>query len=320
MNNNNFNVLGNLSSNSVGGQLISIFLTMIAVALLLAGLVYIIHIAQRCVTTRTGYYEPFESPPKLSIPDDYAKKLQEQIAQIRQLNAELDNSIDVFSENIQNSCEVYSQVEDMFVENSGTPQSDIEYQLPKENLNKLLERRRAGAKKQFAESRTIYGQSRGAPVYECFSNPTPPVSIPDLENTLRMELTTLATKMNNAQCGDVGKKYESIESLLSFNETKIPQGNKQNKQIVEGYASPNNNASVGCKVDTKEQEADERITKTKNEIQALSGIDLLNRGQVEIRRARQIIDMIQKQQSSVSKQVELVEQLKKSAHEINQSM
>jgi hypothetical protein len=314
MNNNNLNMFVQISPKSITGQLLFVLLTLIVVALLITGVVVLIQMARQCLE-HTGYYEPFAPS---AVPENYASQLQERIQQVKQANLDLDAGIEIFTENTQNTCEVYTQIEDMYVENKGTPQSESEYQLPKDALNKLLERRRHSAKKQFQDSRTLFGQSRNAPVHECFANPTPESS---LEDELRNEVTMLVTKRNNlVECG-IGKKYMSLESLISFNTTHISNTAKdianatKPAAVVEGYETPNNNAALMC--DMKETKTDKQVNKLQDEIQALSGTELLNRAATEIQNAAGFLNVLQAQKSVVGKQMETMEEMKQSASQLN---
>jgi hypothetical protein len=318
--NNNFN-FQNISSTNIGSQILFLFLTLFIVALLITGIVYLVKLAQQCLEY-TGYYETFTNPQ----PGQYGKQLQDQINKVKQLNMNLDDSVEIFTENIQNTCEVHKEIEDMFIENNATPKSDGEYQLPKDKLDNLLERRRLSAKKQFSESRNIFGKSRNAPVYECFTNPKSGPSVSELEDELRMELSLLVTKTLTILHGDIGKKYGSLDSLIAFNSKNITKSAREiaapkKENVVEGYEAPCNNAKVDCKCKPDEEtKKDDLVNIAIKDINKMSGEDLLSRGRSEINVAELILKTIQTQQTAVNQQVKTMEELKKSAAQMNEEI
>ena len=196
INNNINNAIDIIKQESVGGKLLFMLLTLFAVGLLITGVVYLIKLAQQCLEAQ-GYYEPFAS----SANETYKNNLVERIQKIKKLNAVLDDSIDTFNDNVQDSCEVYAQVEDIYVGNNSSPASEEEYNLPKAELDSRLARRKQSAKKRFQDARGIYGASINTPVYECFTNPDS--SISELEDELRTELEELETKIHSVEIGVV---------------------------------------------------------------------------------------------------------------------
>ena len=286
-NNNNFNGFDNISSNNIGGQLLFVFLTIAIVALLIAGIVFLIRIAQHGLTN-TGFYEPFESPQSAI----YVKQLQDRLEKAKQFNAALDADVDVFNQNIQDTCEIYAQVEDIYVENNSGPQSESEYQLPKDQLDKLLERRRAGTKKRFTDSRANYGEMMGRPVYECFENPqSVSVTVSEIETELVNELNTLERKIQNVKKGTFGKKADSIDTLLKFNERNISNSlkemNKEKSRVVEGFV-------------------------------VMTGPALLKKADDLFNAVAQIHGKVDNQQSIIKSQKELVEEMKQTTARVSE--
>lgn len=311
--NNNFN--GNFTMpSSIGGQLLFVLLTMIVVALLIAGLVFLIKVAQDCLTN-AGYYEPFDT----SSPKTYTNLLEENIKKVQQLNIEFDENIDLFTENTEITCDVYNQVEDIYVENNSGPTSESEYNLPKDKLDKLLKRRRESAKKRFYDARSIFGKSRGGGIYECFTNESEP-SIPELEDDLRTELILLNTKIMNLQASDLAKKVMPLDTLQKFNAKYIKKTtndmSERKEKVVEGYATSSSNATVKNKEDEQRlQEVQKSIQKS---IQSKSGEDLLREAKYTIDMAERIKKLIQDQNKTAKTQMELVEEMKKTTDRISE--
>ncbi len=296
----NNNIINNyipITTDSIMGTILFMFLTMIVVALLIAGIVFLIKLAQQCLNLQEsqGYYEPFASP---SSAETYKKELTSRLSKIKQLNEVLDDSIDTFNDNVQDTCEVYAQVEDIYVGNNSGPMTEDEYNLPKEELDRRLARRKQSAKKRFQDARSIYGTSINTPVYECFENPD---SIPDLEDELRTELEDLETKIQSVQIGTIGQKGDSLNALLKFNNKYIKKslqdmGNEK-ARVLEGFAGllpPSENPPL----------------------QTVSGTALLKRADMAINKANAIYANITTQQQTVAQQQELVKEITKTTSRV----
>jgi hypothetical protein len=296
INNNNNNIVNIPSPESVGGQLLFLFLTILAVSLLIAGVVYLITLAQQCLESQ-GYYEPFVSP---GAAETYAKNLKERIQKLKQLNSVLDDSIDTFNDNVQDTCEVYAQVEDIYVGNNSGPTTEDEYSLPKEELDRRLARRKQSAKKRFQEARGIYGTTLNVPVYECFENQET-TSVQELEDELRAELQDLETKIQSVHVGSVGQKGDSLNALLKFNNKYIKKslqemGNEKAK-LLEGFAGvlpPSETPTLST----------------------ISGAALLKRADMAIIKANGIYGNITGQQNAVKQQQELVKEITNTASRV----
>lgn len=212
-NNNNF-----VNTNSIKGNLIFIFLTLVAVSLLITGIIYLVKLAQSCLT-RTGYYESFTNP------------VESRLQEVKRMNQLLDESIDIFNSNVQDACEIYAQVEEVYVGNNSGPNTQEEYGLPQDELNRRLERRKHAAKKRFIEARTMYGASTNTPVYECFSDQT--------RDELLDEVTDLEMKIKNIESSTVGRKGEELNSLLKFNnryiKKSLQQMGNERARVIEGF-------------------------------------------------------------------------------------
>jgi hypothetical protein len=281
INNNNINIVNiPQSPDSFSGKMLFMLLTMFVVGLLIAGIVYLIKLAQNCLQLQ-GYYEPFVSTAEstAAATNNYKKNLIERIQTIQQLNTELDNSVDAFNSNIQDTCEVYAQIEDIYVGNNSGPASEEEYNLPKEELDRRLARRKQGAKKRFQETRDMYGSTMNTPVYECFENPA--ASIPELEDELRSELKELEAKLQNVDSGIIGQNGQRLNSLLKFNNKYIKKslqemGNEK-ARLLEGF----------------DTDAD----------------TLIQRADMAIHKANAIFGNITNEQTAVKKQQELVKEM-----------
>jgi archaellum component FlaF (FlaF/FlaG flagellin family) len=262
---------------------------MFVVGLLIAGIVYLIKLAQNCLEA-TGYYESFTDTKQ----SNYTQELKQRIQKIKELNTVLDASIDTFNDNIQDTCDVYAQVEDIFVGNNSTPNSDYEYNLPKAELDQILERRKQSAKKRFQEAKNIYGTSINTTVYECFTD-TSDETIPDLEDELLIELRDLETKIHGVEVGSIGQKGNSLNALLKFNnkyiKKSLQQMGNEKARFIEGF--------------------DENP-----QLQQLTGSELLIRADKAILKANKIYDEITDQHTSVQKQKELVKEITKAASRI----
>jgi hypothetical protein len=289
--NNNINNYIPIPSNSIMGTLFFMLLTMFMVGLFIAGVVHLIDLAQHCLNSQgQGYYEPFASP---AAAETYKKELTSRLTKLKQLNQVLDDSIDTFNDNIQDTCEVYAQVEDIYVGNNSGPTSEDEYNLPKDELDRRLARRKKSAQKRFQEARSIYSTTINTPVYECFENPTSQ-SIPDLEDDLRAELEDLETKIQSVEVGTVGQKSDSINALLKFNNKYIKKslqemGNEK-ARVLEGFGillPPSMNPPL----------------------QTVSGAALLKRADAAINKANAIYAGITTQQTTVKQQQELVKEI-----------
>lgn len=286
INNNGLNIpllsLQKLSKpENVKDTILFMFLTMFVVGLLIAGIIYLIKLAQQCLEAK-GYYEPFAaSSSSLHTP----QQLRDRIQKIKELNAILDNSIDTFNTNVQDTCEVYAQVEDIYIGNNSGPNNEEEYNLPQQELDRRLARRKQSAKKRFQEAREIYGESIHTPVYECFATQTS-----DLEDELMYELEELETKIRSVENGTIGKKGDSLNALLKFNNKYIKKslqemGNQKATQLLEGFA-------------------------------AAAQPDLLIRADTAIMKANAIYNNIMNQQSTVKKQGEMVKEITKTVSRI----
>jgi hypothetical protein len=296
--NNGNNATNILQPGTLSGTIIFMLLTMFVVGLLITGIIYLINLAQQCLEAK-GYYEPFISP---SVDESYKKNLTERIHKIKQLNEVLDDSIDTFNDNVQDTCEVYAQVEEIYVGNNSSPVSEDEYSLPKEELTRRLDRRKQSAKKRFQDARGIYSVSINTSVYECFENPdTVTDSIPELEDDLRAELKDLETKIQSVEIGTVGQKGDSLNALLKFNNKYIKKslqdmGNEK-ARIIEGFAGllpPSENPPL----------------------HTVSGSSLLKRADMAIIKANGIYGGITDQHTTVKKQQELVKEITKTTSRI----
>ena len=295
INNNNNNIINIPKPESLSGTILFMLLTMFVVGLLIAGVIYLIKLAQQCLEAQ-GYYEPFASS---SVAETYKKNLMERIQKIKQLNAVLDDSIDTFNDNVQDTCEVYAQVEDIYVGNNSGPTTEDEYNLPKEELDRRLARRKQSAKKQFKEARIIYGTTLNTPVYECFENPES-ASV-QLEDELRAELQDLETKIQSVHVGSVGQKGDSLNALLKFNNKYIKKslqemGNEKAK-LLEGFAG--------------------LLPPSENQpLRALSGAALMRRADMAIIKANGIYGNVTDQHTAVKKQQELVKEITKTTSRV----
>lgn len=296
INNNNNNVINIPKPEGMSGTIAYMLLTMFVVGLLIAGVVYLIKVAQQCLEAQ-GYYEPFASP---SAAETYKQNLMERIQKIKELNSVLDDSIDTFNDNVQDTCEVYAQVEDIYVGNNSSPASEDEYNLPKEELDRRLARRKQSAKKRFQEARGIYGTSINTPVYECFENPASS-SVPELEDELRVELQDLETKIQSVQVGSVGQKGDSLNALLKFNNKYIKKslqemGNEK-ARLLEGF--------------------DGLLPPSEHPpLQTVSGAALLKRADMAIIKANGIYGSITDQHTTVKQQQELVKEITKTTSRV----
>lgn len=313
--NNNNNVINIPKPEGMSGTIAFMLLTMFVVGLLIAGVVYLIKLAQQCLESQ-GYYEPFASQQQQQPPQQ-EKEVQDLVSKAKQVNMQLDESIDVFTETVQETCEVYKQVEDIYVENNSGPTSESEYKLPQDKLDKLLARRRESSKKRFKDAKTIFGQQKGT-VYECFANES---SVSSLEEDLRMELIMLNQTFFKLLNGDVSKKYSSINSLQEFNSKYLTKTTrdmaKEKEKVVEGYEAPNNNASVN-EAAKKKSKDEEFLEKLQSDFQKLSGKELYNRARSDIAQAENAIKAIKDQNYKTKKQMELVEQMKETTDRLSE--
>jgi hypothetical protein len=291
-------------NNVVGGttmfsaQLAYLILVMTGVALLIVGLVHLVKVAQQCLET-TGYYEAFESPPPPTGGRDAKEaQLKAYIQKAARLNTILEADVDTFTENIQDVCDVYAQVGDIYVENNSGPRSESEYSLPKATLDALLSRRRTASKQRFLEARSIYGQSQNTPVYECFTNP-PPATRAELEDDLRTELVMLETKLQNIVSGSTGNKFASVGALQKFNEKYITKTAREmtesRDQMVEGYAPAAPAAPAASPPPA---------------VLSMTGATLLAHADTVLQKAEQVHTAIVTQRDTAKKQLGLVEELK----------
>jgi hypothetical protein len=292
---NNLNNLNKYISLPVYSNIVYLILVLIGVSLFIAGVIYLIKLAQQCMT-HTGYYEPFTTATKVT----YLKELKDRIQKVKDLNEVLDDSIDTFSDNVQDTCEVYAQVEEVYVGNNSAPATEEEYSLPKEELNKRLERRKELAKRRLKEARGLYGASIKTTVYECFDNPsTPPEeSISDLEDELRSELEDLETKIQSVEIGPIGNKGSELNALIKFNNKYIKKsleemGNER-ARLIEGYAAP---------LPPSEYPP----------LQTVSGIALIKRADTAINNANKIVGFVTQQSKTVKMQKELANELTKTS-------
>jgi hypothetical protein len=275
MNNYNNNIFP-IPSATIVGDIGFVFLTLVAVALLITGLVYIINVAKDCVWN-TGYFEAFI---------DTTSAVKERLTKIKQLNSALDDAIEIFNSNVQDSCEVYARVEDVYVGNNSSPKDD-EFDLPDAELKARLERRKNAAKSRFRDARTLYGTSINTPIYECFVGG----EADDTETELRSELQELETKLQAIQMGDIGMKSNSVDGLLKFNNKYIKKsleemGNERAKRI-EGFADP-----------------------------GLSGQALLDRADKTIIRGNNVYAFITNQRQRVETQQELAKEMSQTVNRI----
>jgi hypothetical protein len=223
MNNYNNNIFP-IPSAAIVGDIGFVFLTLLAVALLITGFAYLVNVAKDCVWN-TGYFEPFIDSTK------YESAVKERLIKIKQLNSVLDDAIEIFNSNVQDSCEVYARVEDVYVGNNSSPKDD-EFDLPDAELKARLERRKKAAKSRFRDARILYGTSINTPIYECFVGG----EADDTETELRSELQELETKLQAIQMGDIGMKSNSIDGLLKFNTKYIKKSLEE--MGVEGFSDP----------------------------------------------------------------------------------
>lgn len=269
MNNYNNNIIQ--TGSSIVGDIGFIFLTIFAVALLITGLLYLVQVAKNCVWN-PEYYEPFADAG-----------INDRLIKVTQLNRALDDAIEIFNDNVQNTCEIYARVEDIYVGNSSSPKDD-EFDLPDTELKARLERRKKAATKRFGDARTLYGKSINSPIYECFVGS-------DTEDELRSELLDLETKLQAIQMGDIGMKSSSIDGLLKFNNKYIKKsleemGNERAKRI-EGFSDP-----------------------------VLSGKALLDRADKAIIRGNNVYAFITNQRQRVETQQELAKEMSQTVNRV----
>jgi hypothetical protein len=299
---NNINNYIQIPSNSYLGTVLFTLVTMFIIGIFIAGVVHLIKLAQHCLYSQgsQGYYEPFAS---LSAAEAYKKELSSRVPKLKQLNQVLDDSIDTFNDNVQDTCEVYAQVEDIYVGNNSSPASEDEYNLPKDELDRRLARRKKSAQKRFQEARMIYSTTVNTPVYECFENPKSqePQSIPDLEDDLRAELEDLETKIQSVQVGTVGQKGDSLNALLKFNNKYIKKslqemGNEK-ARVLEGF---------GGLLPPSEYPS----------LHTVSGAALLKRADAAINKANAIYAGVTTQHKTVTQQKELVKEITKTTSRV----
>jgi hypothetical protein len=139
-------------------------------------------------------------------------------------------------------------------------------------------------------------------VYECFENSESADSIPELEEELRTELEDLEAKIQNVETGTVGKKGESLNALLKFNNKYIKKSLQdvanEKAKLIEGYAGllpPSENSQLSSDV---------------------SGIKLLKRADLAIMKANRIYGYITDQHTAVKKQQELVKEMNQTASRV----
>lgn len=272
---NNNNNLFQTTKSTIVGDIGFIFLTIFAVALLLTGLMYLVKVAANCVWN-TGYYESFVD----------ATAINERLEKVKQLNIALDDAIEIFNDNVQDTCEVYARVEDVYVGNNSSPKDD-EFDLPDAELKARLERRKKAAKQRFHDARTLYGKSINTPIYECFSVR----GESDEEDELRSEVLDLETKLQSIQTGD-GMKSNSIDGLLKFN-------NKYIKKSLEEMGNERARHIEGFEDDS-----------------VLTGQELLDRADKAIINGNKIYTFIKNQRQRVKTQQELANEMTQTVNRI----
>lgn len=198
------------------GSVVFYLVCVVLTGLLLYGLVQFIKSYAPRDISKGAVYERFTD----------AVDYESRINAIRVLRADLEGAIDVLAESSDTLCNIHDQVQDTYIGNNSAPTDESELSMPKEQQDRLTEKRKIRAKKRFEEEKKLYAASKNMPpVYECFADGG------DAE-TLSLEIEELEALLEQPEIKKYIKEAEGMETLLAFNSKFL---NKAMDSIVEGY-------------------------------------------------------------------------------------
>lgn len=178
------------------GKIVAYFFAFVFITLVCTGIIMLI----RNITCTQGQpanvYEHFDDS------DDYLKNLKTRITNAKQANDTLQNDLDILNDNAEDTCEIMSNVEDMYVSSRAAPSDDSDLSLPREEQQKKMDRRRDRAKKNFQLAKDTFVKSNNnQKLLECFASVD---NIEDAEQDL------------NDAIGDLTKTIDGAEMQLAI--------------------------------------------------------------------------------------------------------
>jgi len=128
---------------------------------------------------------------------------------------QLDDSADA-------TCDITKDIEDNYVSNNSAPTDENEYQLPKDQQDARIKKRKQRAAERFKNEKKRFSAVKGiAPIYECFENAEKKGAT---EDDLRAVIVEVERLMDTAELKAAATKGQALESLMAFNAGYLKQG------------------------------------------------------------------------------------------------
>jgi hypothetical protein len=189
---------------------IGIYIIQAGIAMLL--IAAIVLFIKRVSVNPGPVYEHFEASSDDGLFIEYKKR----IPQIQSIKDQLETDIDALNDMADDTCNIMSQIQDIYVGNSMAPSDEEEYNLPQANQTKLQEARKRRAVLRFEDEKKQYmALNNRKTILECFSADQDDLA--EAEQTLSDAVTDLIRVIDTAEVRMAAEKGEKIDSLLGFN-------------------------------------------------------------------------------------------------------
>lgn len=223
------------------GQFLWITILFAGVTLVIAFIMMLVKRATCAQSSDLPTYEPFET----SRADGTLVAIKTRINDLRAAGDLVQDALDTLNDAADETCNIMSEVEEVYVGNSSAPSDESEFNLPAEIQKKRQQERERRARLRFAEERKLYAAVTKKPVYECFSASADDVA--EAEQELSMLVNDITSILDTAEVKLAAEKQEKIRSLLNFNARYLKKA--VNAATAEGFWADLKGAALLAKAD-----------------------------------------------------------------------
>ena len=240
------------------GFIVAVFIA-IGVGMILV-VQYILHTVW-CDTRPANAYEHFEDKAKNTIeakePKEPVDPIQSRIDKLKQLQDMMQGDLEHLDDSADATCDITKQIEDNYVANNSAPSDENEYQLPRDQQEARVKKRKQRAVGRFqTEKKRFSAIKKMQPLYECFEDAVAATkdavaatkdavaATKDAagtkkqtatEDELREEIAEVERLMDTAELKAAATKGQALESLMAFNAGYLKKGADT---ITESFENP----------------------------------------------------------------------------------
>lgn len=222
----------------------SIIVYIIGATLAILLIVAIVTFVKRVVgKTRDGaVYEHFEASSNDGLLIEYKKR----IPRVQSIKDQLEIDMESLNNMSDDTCNIMSQIQQIYVGNSVAPVEQEEYNLPEAEQKKLQESRKRRAILRFEHEKKQYmALNNKKTILECFSADQDDLA--EAEQTLSDAVADLINIIDSAEVRLSARQGERIDSLLGFNAKYLKKA--LDSATVEGFVQQLKGTELIAKAD-----------------------------------------------------------------------